>query len=449
MQSSGGNTIVINHAYNGFLYAPLFLASDLGFLPKCTRLQFRNGDAECLDQLCSYSPGTEKNWFAICDPFSVDLSTKVPVGDEICVVGCLLDRLPVWVINTDTEAVRLGEESDLANRVRHVRKIVCYKEATTGYLIGKRLQGMLHVSDSNLLPCDFGQEFSGQANGDTAIVTADILRIVSLGPDHRHVLFDYPARSPDELKPFLFTGILTLRNEVLNDNLWIVLTLLAGLKKAIDLLSSESVPPECIDSLTRHFDPQIGSLGCTTPDEKRTFMTKAIHYTFRQANLYSHTLRPEKVAWENAQRQWEGVMGRSFANVEERHEPIPALLIRKDWKKDAELRAHINKGFVALGSLAKSGLLRWYHFFTLALAPIVSLLVIWVWMNTLRNATLPIRDQLGGVILGSGFLVGFVAWVAVLSMRLLRGKTEHYLGLLSFSAGFFMASLFAIVGIIK
>lgn len=54
-------TININHAFNGFIYAPVFLAYELGLLPKCAKLVFRNGDSECLDAICVNNNETEKN----------------------------------------------------------------------------------------------------------------------------------------------------------------------------------------------------------------------------------------------------------------------------------------------------------------------------------------------------------------------------------------------------
>lgn len=355
--------ININHAFDGFLYSPLFLAEKLGFFPKCAKLEFRRGDSECLDALCKHKHNGEKNWFAICDPFSVpDISTKVPeqTEDNICIVGCLINKLPIWVYNPDTSVVQVGKEEDLSRYKTNIKKLICYKEGTTGHLIGKRLHRQF-FSDSNLETKEFGQEFTTPIENDVAVVTSDILHIVHSGLNDQKIIFNYPTRSPNELRPFLFTGILTLKNEVLDENLWAVLTVLAGIKHATDLLSRPEVPHECIDVLVTQFQPQLSAMGVTNTEQKEALIKDSIAYAFHSWKLYSETLKPEKGAWDNAKSEWEKSKGQQFADTEERNEPIPSLLIMKNWRHDAELRSHFNKGRINALSALQSDQLDWYH----------------------------------------------------------------------------------------
>ncbi|NTU50596.1 MAG: hypothetical protein HGA87_06975, partial [Desulfobulbaceae bacterium] len=172
--------ININNAFDGFLYAPLFLADKLGYFPACSELKFRNGDSECLDALCEHpDEDIPLNWFAICDPFSIDISKKVPQdGDDLCVIGCLVDKLPVWVYNINPSITRVKSEKDIANYKKDVRKLRCYKEGTTGYLVGRRLKNILELRDDELEQKEFGEEFSGGIPENTLVATSDILRVV-------------------------------------------------------------------------------------------------------------------------------------------------------------------------------------------------------------------------------------------------------------------------------
>ncbi len=425
-------TININHAFNGFLYAPLFLASELGFFPNCARLVYRDGDSECLDALCQYSPGPEKNWFAICDPFSVDIATKVPARrDDIAVVGCLVDKVPCWVYNADPAIVRVSKESDLGKYSQAIQRLVCYKPATTGYLLGKRLQKTLQLKDVDLQTTDFGKEFDGNPSPNTAILTSDVLRVVGIGLNSGHIVFNYPQRAPTDLCPFLFTGILTLRDEVVEENLWAVLTLLAGLKHAADLLREKNLRPECISILTKCFSAQLDAMGIDQPSKREGIVKEAIIYAFQTGDLYTESLKPEKTAWDNAQKQWQAVMGRTFAETEERNEPIPALLIKRDWRRDAELRKRINDGFPSVASLITGRFLRWYHILILILCVPFVLLCAAAFASSLVGATRTFAENSPYIIIASGSLLALVVCSLMLWIDLLKGQTTRlsvYLG---------------------
>lgn len=430
--------ININHAFDGFLYAPLYLASELGFFPKCATLVYRNGDSACLDALCGHNPTDEKNWFAVCDPFSLDISVKVPEqGDDICVVGCLIDRLPVWVYNPDPTILPVQKEQHLDRYKDKIKRLISYQEGTTGFLMGKRLKRVC-LTDSNMETANFGSEFPATIENDVAIVTSDLLRIVHNGLNDRKIIFNYPMRSPPELRPFLFTGILTLKRAVLDDNLWVVLTFLAGIKHATDLLRQNHVPPECIKILTRCFQPKLTAIGVTQSDEQEELVKQTITYAFQTENLYSESLKPEKAAWDNAKRQWEETTGRAFADTEERAEPIPSLLIKRGWRNDAELRSEINARHVDIGSVLRSSKLKWYHKAT----PFFSICLSLLFLFTLLTVPLGAIGPLSGNAL-SLIIVASVAWVvqvlftSKLYLDMAKFKTDTFVQdfLISFGTG--------------
>lgn len=425
--SSAMITININHAFDGFLYAPLYLASELGLFPKCARLAFRNGDSECLDALCGYHVSGEENWFAICDPFSLDISSKVPEQrDDICVVGCLIDKLPVWVYNPDPSIQPVKEEDHLKRYNGRIKTLISYKEGTTGYLIGKRLKQSC-FSESNLVTADFGSEFDAHVDNTFVIVTSDLLRIVHNGLNDRKIIFNYPSRSPKELSPFLFTAILTLKRTVVDENLWAVLTLLAGLKQAIDLLRHNPVAPEYVKILTECFQSKLSSIGVTTRADQELLIERTITYAFQTVNLYSETLRPEKAAWDKAKKQWVEVTGSAFADTEELAEPIPALLIKRGWRHNAELRGAINADLIDVTSVLKSDKLRLLHKVAPLGCILLSLLFLFTLLTAFVEAPKPLSGNSVALIVVASFAWCIQAWHTLKLCRdLARFKTDNF-----------------------
>jgi len=443
-------TINVNHAFDGFLYAPLFLASKLGYFPECTKLVFQNGDAACLDALCKHSSSSnEKHWFAICDPFSLDFSAKIPEqGDDIYVVGCLIDKLPVWIYNPDHSIDPVNKEEFLERYKGKLKTLICYKEGTTGYLIGKRLK-KLFLKDSNLEEKEFGQEFTSTIANDAAVATSDVLRIVHNGLNDKKIIFNYPMRSPEELKPFLFTAILTLKKEVVSDNLWAVLTLLAGIRRATDLLRQETVSQDCIDILTECFQSKLVAMGVTTPVEQKKLISDTIIYAFQATKLYSENLYPDKKAWDNAKKQWEEITGKQFVDAEERHDPIPALLIKSGWRKNADLRNHINDGFPNLGTVLASDALKWYHKLSPVLLVILAISSLTALLTSCHSAAKPFADNLSYIIPAVVAFLIQVGFTVKLCWDLLRLETKSYVICLTTAIGVGLAIFYTAIGMIK
>src|SRR5205814_7803161 len=138
----------------------IFLADELGFFPKNTELVYERGDDKTIESLCSDGTLIERNCFAICDPFSVDLNTAMEnTNDEICVIGSLVNTLPIWLFNKNENTDPVANESELQKYKGVIERIVSYPKGTTGYLIAKRIQGVLGLNDQYFIEKPFGKEF--------------------------------------------------------------------------------------------------------------------------------------------------------------------------------------------------------------------------------------------------------------------------------------------------
>lgn len=447
------NTININHAFNGFLYAPLFLAEELGYFPKCAKLVYRSGDSACLDRLCEVNGGTEDDWFAICDPFSVpDLATKVhEAGDRISVVGSMINKLPFWLYNSDPNTRKVTSEQQLEGCRPYIHGLSCYKEGTTGYLVGKRLQSRLQISDHDLHVHEFGNEF-GEANAPSdseAVLTSDILRVVYLKDDPTKFIFNYAAFAPIELTPFLFTGILTLRKKVVEDNLWAVLAVLAGLKRAFELLQEKNVRSECVSILCAKYKQHMDAMGVTNAQDQRTLVKNGIIYAFQHMDLANRGLRPQKEAWDKANREWEKTFGPRDVSAVINDDPIPSLLLRRRWRSDPELRKFINEGLVYIPGVVKSGVLRWYHSAALIFSVPIALLALMALLKALSDMQNPVRENFPYIAFSVLAFVAMVASLWQLFDDVLRLDLRRFNLLIGISAGSGLGSFLSALQLIK
>lgn len=354
-------TININYAYSGFLYSPLFIAKKLGLLPDCASLVPRGGDSECLKALCGPENGKEKNWFAVCDPFSdPELAYKIhSAGDKLLVVGCMIDKLPFWVYSNSKDTHRVNQETEMAEFAPEISKILCYKKDTTGELIGIRLRKELQVSDDNLKRTEFDCEFDGSPDEYTAILTSDLLRAWEAEDDLSNWIFNYTAFSPEGLKPFLFTGILT-RESVVRENLWAVLSVLAGIKQAVHQLATH--PETYAKFLADKFNKQLTEMGATTQVQKIERISNALTFATTRMSLYSTSLAPSKLAWDNAEKEWRKVHPKRNISAVMKDYPIPSLLLVDTWEKDPVLRFHLNRLIPNPVTAVKAGVLKMQDF---------------------------------------------------------------------------------------
>lgn len=338
--------IHINHAFNGFLYAPVILADALGFFPGNMKLNYRTGDLEAIESLAKKDEG-HRNWFAICDPFAKDIS-KVQASfggkDEIYIVGSMINRLPIWLYNNSPDTEHVSSEDELMYYKPKIKAVECYLKYNTGYLIGERLLKKFGLAPDKLIQCKFSEEFIKTPNPDNLIVTSDILHITE-EIDSNNIIFNYPQNAPDDLNPFLFTAILTLKS-VIDQHLPSVLSVLSGIRKAMDLLGADHVDPECIEKLVNKYDPLLSQQVGDHIDRNKKTIKKAITTLFKEEEIYSLNFDVEetKKAYDNAKLHWEALVNRKFPEIDTCTNPIPSLLIRKNWAHDKNLiRIFANK----------------------------------------------------------------------------------------------------------
>ncbi len=334
--------IKIYHAFNGFLYAPIFLAGKLGLFPQNTDLVYTQTDHGTIEALCRDSHSSGKNWFAICDPFSVDLNTALEhTDDDIRVVGSLINVVPLWVYDSNVTVRPVSKETDLSRYRQDIKRVVSYTNGTTGYLIGSRIRNTVGVQEP-LVQKDFGREFEGGPDDSTAVVTADVLRMVHYGLNKGNVVFSYPTLAPPELNPFLFTAILTLKSTV-DSNLWAVLGILGAIRSAIECLNQKNVEDDYVRAVVDIYDSVeygdvFNQLQITNPAEKMTLVREALRYLFVTEKIYNQYPRPKEEqwvkAWDNAKRTWHAHTNATYPTVQQKEEPIPTLLVRQEWKPD-------------------------------------------------------------------------------------------------------------------
>lgn len=338
--------ININYAYKGFLYEPLFLADSLNYFPENIELKYRGGDVETIKSL-TYKTETNENWFAICDPFVRDFSKiKSAMGkDDIYIVGSFIDRLPIWLFNDNPKITPIKEEKDLHEYRNDINHIRCYEKYNTGYLIGNRLTDsrFLDKNEDSLQLKHFGNEFEPY-DDKTIILTSDILRIVK-DIDKEHIIFNYP-QAGNTLNPFLFTGIFTLKS-VIENHLYSVLSVLAGLRKAINLLSEGKISEEVLENIIKR-ERYSYVLENLTNEEKKKTVRLAIHTLFKEEKIYpsNFDITEAKNAYNNAKKIWEnlavksetnGDLPKTFPSIEEVDDPIPSLLLKENWKTNINI----------------------------------------------------------------------------------------------------------------
>lgn len=325
-------TININYAYNGFLYAPLILAYELGLFPKNMQIKYRNGDIPAIDSLALKTEDAQ-NWFAICDPFAKDISSvQSSIGrDNIYIVGALINKLPIWVYNSHSEIVPVATEQNLKEHKHKIEEIRVYEKYNTGFLIGERMRKNLDLAKSKVKEFKFGQEFNPTLSDDKLILTSDVIRIAN-DLDTKKIVFNYPRKCP-ELSTYLFTGILTLKS-VIDEHLYAVLTILAGLKIATDILLSETIDNEVLDILKTKYATDLNKVS-TDDNEQKNILKKAIHL-LKEEEIYTTTINTDEAekGYNTAKTQWEELLNKKFPSVTKCSDPLPSLLLKKNWEKD-------------------------------------------------------------------------------------------------------------------
>lgn len=346
--------VQIFHAFSGFLYAPLFLADKLGYFPQCAELIPTGSDESTISAVRKKQPNILK--MGVCDPLTkLKNQQAVEGGDSLVVIGTMINKLPFWLLNSNTRINCHNSEEELS-RYGHnakdadakLQRIVCYKSTTTGYVIGERLRkDILNLDKGSLTEVNFGDEFDGNYGKSTdVIITSDILRLswekiyreIEGTEDPDWQIYDYLSAPPKELNPYLFTSILTLEEQVHNDNLWLAVTVLTGIDRAIRHLTQADPSDGVIELLVEQFTENLKQI--KVPESQ-------YHSVIRRAigeiqQIYPRdTLRPSKIAWENAGKAWKSAISSTkLPKIEDVDKPIPALLIQDNWKSNTAILNH-------------------------------------------------------------------------------------------------------------
>lgn len=318
--------IIIEHAYDGFLYAPLFLAKALELFPANCELHYSRGDVPAIQALCNYHDPHKNHWFAICDPFCAHVRRAVPRGrdEEICLVGTVINTAPIWLFNINPKVTAVNRESDLQEYRHIIGKIITYPSDTTGFLFGERIRKNFFSGIINrVTPVPFGSEFDS-LDHETLVVTSDVLRIViedrkdrtSGSPPTNPIIFRYPEKGPPETMNFLFTGILTLRKAVVEENLDVLLNVMRAIKKCMHLLSQRSVDPLYINALAEHDSIHDYLLALGLAEEEHQRCVREALSEIQRLQIYPNKLTPDASAFTNAEEQWRILRGGIVAYVE-------------------------------------------------------------------------------------------------------------------------------------
>jgi hypothetical protein len=252
----------------------------------------------------------------------------------------------MWVFNPDPAIKPVRKEDDLSKFKTEIQKIVCYGQGTTGHLIANRVRNAMGMTGLPLVEVGFGQEFDDPVESTTCVVTADVLRLVHLdltSKNRNNIIYNYATRSPQELVPFLFTGILTLQKTI-DHSLWPAVAVLGAVRETMSRISERNVETKYIDVLIEIFSrPDYGDvftkLGITSQLEKQKLIRESLGYLFHREEVYELELQPDKkefwkLAWNNARGEWIRQHHRTYPEVQEKYDRIPSLLVRPSWRPD-------------------------------------------------------------------------------------------------------------------
>jgi len=351
--------IFLHYAYGGFLYAPLFLARNLNLLPANFILKPAGTDEAAISKLCSLSTESEKNWFAVCDPFSVALDRRRAhlSGDTPRIIGSLINKPAFWAYHPAAVVQPVEKEEGLQQyRDQAIKSLICYSQGTTGYVFGKRLQQKIGLSDGSVIPISFEEEPVKRAallnHQDALLLTSDALflakeAIQTNKPDivlHYPVLRDVnnPTLPHPDLNPFLFTAIVTLQREVVERNLWAAITLLHALDQSIRLLSSDSLSPVIVDELVQIFTKEIDQLNVTEPEERNKLIRTATRFLFHSDHqrISPANLIPTKESAEKALTQWRLYGGTQVGDLKNLIDEGPSLLCQDKWRRLPQMHSY-------------------------------------------------------------------------------------------------------------
>lgn len=342
--------IIIHHAYKGFLYAPLFLAEELGFLPKCVQLEPAKNDEDAINKVRN-----GKGWFAICDPFAVDADTLTSAvrGERLRIIATIIQQ-PVFWAYTENNLVKVcSKETNLVEYFAnsHLSRIACYEKRTTGHVFGLQLSELVkkHTGfEPSLVDIDLSNEHESRSkalNESTLLLTSDILFLahsnIKEKKDSAKIIYSYTHSTEKILHPYLFTALVTLQRKVIQNNVAIATAILHGISKSEEILRRCE---DCtIDKLTKLFEKDLENMDVTEDNQKKEIIREALNIVYQEKGeieIYPRYLAPDLNAAVNARNKWPN-NSQNHGNVEKIIDYGPSLLINKNWNKQQKLQAYL------------------------------------------------------------------------------------------------------------
>lgn len=346
--------IIIYHAYRGFLYAPLLLAKELGFLPECVQLEPAENDEDAIDKVRE-----GEGWFAICDPFAIDAYTLTSAvrGEKLRIIATIIQQPVFWaytdnpnikVCNTEADLVEYFTDS--AGSKSRLNSIACYQEKTTGHVFGLHLSRLVKKRTGyspSLVEIDLAEEHTSRnekLNGSTLLLTSDILFLahsnIEEGKDSPKIIYSYTHSTEKSLHPYLFTALVTLQRKVIQNNVAIATAILHGINKAEEIIRSSE---DCtINKLAELFKDELMGMGASDGEKQKKIIREALNIVYKEEDIeiYPKYLVPDLNAAVNARNKWND-NSQDHGHVEKIIDYGPSLLINKDWNKQQKLQAYL------------------------------------------------------------------------------------------------------------
>ena len=353
------NEIIIYHAYKGFLYAPLFLANELGFLPECVRLEPAKNDLDAINKVRAGQE--EEGWFAICDPFAVDAYTLTSAvrGERLRIIATIIQQPVFWAYTENAYLNVCSEEKDLveyfSGKEPRLSQIACYQKKTTGHVFGLQLSKLVKKrtgSSPSLVEIDLDNEHSSRSkalNDSTLLLTSDILFLahsnIEEEKDSPKIIYSYTHSTEKSLHPYLFTALVTLQRKVIQNNVAIATAILHGISKAEEIMRRCE---DCtINKLTRLFGKALKEMELSKDEDQEKIIREALNILYKEKGdieIYPKYLVPDLNAAVNARNKWNN-NSQNHGHVEKIIDYGPSLLINKDWNKQPKLQTYLFQQF--------------------------------------------------------------------------------------------------------
>ncbi|MGI8426661.1 MAG: hypothetical protein ACR2M4_08730 [Actinomycetota bacterium] len=243
-------------------------------------------------------------------------------------------------------------------RNQAIQSVTCYERGTTGYIFGRRLQEAIGLDSGKLREVSFADE-TNQRNSiipdrTSLLLTSDALFLAkeAIETDKPDIVLSYPIlKDPNDpelthpdLNEFLFTAVVTLQTEVIETNLWAVVTLLNALTHSIRLLRSETLSDDTIKYLACKFNTQIQSLN-VAPEQRENLIRSAASFVFKFQGVAPADLRPTVESAEKALAQWKRYGDSHAGDVKHLIDQGPSLLVHREWRTQIELHQYLWRYF--------------------------------------------------------------------------------------------------------